>query len=184
MRSRVTCYMHRFTAEHRCSGCGRWERGFAPKVETKNAKPRSECQVCERQQALDGAGKMVHHGYQRPGWGSIVGDCFGVNHQPFPATDALEKWMGWLVSREGHLEVSIAKMPETTELMVRDYNTKAGDKKISKVDFMDPTKPWLAREWETQISNVVYRLQQELKFVRDDQKRVSARILKGQEMTK
>lgn len=27
--------------------------------------------------------KMVHHGYERPGHGSIIGDCFGVNAKPF-----------------------------------------------------------------------------------------------------
>jgi hypothetical protein len=27
-------------------------------------------------------GKLVHHGYQRPGYGYIVGDCFGVNYEP------------------------------------------------------------------------------------------------------
>lgn len=36
------------------------------------------CPVCERQQKVTPAGAMVHHGYIRPGTGSIHGDCFGV----------------------------------------------------------------------------------------------------------
>lgn len=40
------------------------------------------CQICERDQKLH-AGTMVHHGYQRPGHGSIVGDCPGVYAPPY-----------------------------------------------------------------------------------------------------
>ena len=39
------------------------------------------CPACQRQvKARDG--KLVHHGYQRPGAGYIVGDCFGVGYEP------------------------------------------------------------------------------------------------------
>jgi hypothetical protein len=85
---------HQFNKEtHRCA-CGRWQAGFAPKKVSKN--PRAECQVCERVQALTKDGVLVHHGYERPGHGWIVGDCFGVGHKPYTATDALEEWHGWI----------------------------------------------------------------------------------------
>ncbi len=74
---------------HRCE-CGAWERGFTPKKEP--VRPRAECQICERNQALDRYGVMVHHGYERPGIGWIQGDCFGVKFKPYPATDALERY--------------------------------------------------------------------------------------------
>ena len=85
---------HFFDKEtHRCA-CGRWQAGFAPKKVSKT--PRAECQVCERTQALTKDGVLVHHGYERPGHGWIVGDCFGVGHKPYTATDALEQWHGWI----------------------------------------------------------------------------------------
>lgn len=40
------------------------------------------CQICEAEQKLHG-GKLVHHGYKRPGWGAIVGDCYGVGFLPY-----------------------------------------------------------------------------------------------------
>lgn len=88
-------FVHRFDrATHRCTGCKRWQAGFAPKKE--NAKPRDECQICERKWAIDAHGTLVHHGYTRPGIGFIVGDCMGVGHQPYKKTDALEKYLGRL----------------------------------------------------------------------------------------
>lgn len=40
------------------------------------------CPVCERDIKVRG-GLLVHHGYQRPGIGHIVGDCPGVDHSPY-----------------------------------------------------------------------------------------------------
>jgi len=40
------------------------------------------CPVCERAIRVR-TGKMVHHGYQRPGSGHIVGDCYGVGTPPY-----------------------------------------------------------------------------------------------------
>ena len=51
--------------------------------------PRAECQICERHQALKG-GKLYHHGFNRPGWGFLVGGCPGSQAAPFPAFDVLE----------------------------------------------------------------------------------------------
>jgi len=39
------------------------------------------CPVCQRQIKVR-AGLLVHHGYERPGTGEIIGDCFGVNMPP------------------------------------------------------------------------------------------------------
>jgi hypothetical protein len=52
-----------------------------------------ECQICEHRQCLTATGTMVHHGYFRPGYGHIEGDCFGVGRLPFPATDALVEYL-------------------------------------------------------------------------------------------
>jgi hypothetical protein len=40
------------------------------------------CQLCEGDFKLDG-GRMVHHGYKRPGDGMIHGDCPGVYREPY-----------------------------------------------------------------------------------------------------
>lgn len=58
------------------------------------------CPVCERQQRVTPKREMVHHGFRRPGWGAIVGDCFGVGYPPYELSSegcvayqrALAKW--------------------------------------------------------------------------------------------
>lgn len=41
------------------------------------------CPICEREQRLDGQRNMVHHGYRRPGHGTIQGDCWGVGRTAY-----------------------------------------------------------------------------------------------------
>ncbi len=48
------------------------------------------CQICSNEQKLRD-GKLVHHGYQRPGFGSIVGDCYGVDAVPYEVSCELTK---------------------------------------------------------------------------------------------
>jgi hypothetical protein len=50
------------------------------------------CPVCERSIRVR-TGKMVHHGYQRPGSGRIVGDCFAVGRPPYEVScEGTEKY--------------------------------------------------------------------------------------------
>src|SRR5215831_16978388 len=105
---------HRFDKQtHRCV-CGRWERGFAPKKEF--AKARGECQICERTQAMDKDGTLGHHGYKRPGWGFIQGDCMGEGHRPYPETDALVKYQVALENYIATCKARHAELPTIAEL--------------------------------------------------------------------
>lgn len=40
------------------------------------------CPICEREIAVE-SNLLVHHGYERPGHGRIVGDCFGAKRAPY-----------------------------------------------------------------------------------------------------
>ena len=48
------------------------------------------CQICEGEFKLY-EGNLVHHGYRRPGYGSIVGDCYGVKELPYEKSCELVK---------------------------------------------------------------------------------------------
>lgn len=117
--------IHKFDpATHRCE-CGQWERGHKPAKEP--VRPRAECQICERVQATV-SGRLGHHGYTRPGCGFITGDCMGVNHEPYPKTDALELYKRAI---EGHIEranAKLAEVPTLTHIMYR-WTIKYGSKK-------------------------------------------------------
>lgn len=66
-----------------------------------NAGKVGVCPVCERLQKLswnrkskDGHPTMVLHGYERPGYGYIVGDCFGVGYPPWELSpEGAEAWL-------------------------------------------------------------------------------------------
>jgi hypothetical protein len=175
---------HRFDkATHRCV-CGRWERGFKPKAEP--VLPRAECQICERQQAVDGSGCLVHHGYRRPGWGFIQGDCMGVGYEPYPKTDALEVY---LVAVRGHitrLETRLAEIPTLNEIPYR-YTVRVNGKREERVrtirrgdayhyDFEERTS---FPDFEYEEGLMIRGIEAELAFARDDEKRVAARIAKA-----
>jgi len=51
------------------------------------------CPVCEGDFRLHKL-TMVHHGYKRPGYGEIVGDCFGVGYPPYElSTEGTEHYL-------------------------------------------------------------------------------------------
>lgn len=179
---------HRFDpVTHRCV-CGRWQNGYKPKTEP--ARPRAECQICERTQALDSAGLLGHHGYKRPGWGFITGDCMGVHHKPFPATDALEKYLSALRDYVGKCLANLRKLPTLTEWEYR-YTVRTGPgqketrtRTIRKGD--DYQYDAAARQsfpaFDSCISSARLNLESEIKFAEGDAARVVKRIEEGKRL--
>jgi hypothetical protein len=60
-------------------------------VRVTDERPSGECQVCAGVQCLDAQGRLVLHGYRRPGIGFTVGRCEAVNHLPIPAHDVIDR---------------------------------------------------------------------------------------------
>lgn len=50
-----------------------------------------KCPICEGEFKLTADKKMVHHGYTRPGHGSIEGDCLAVGHDPYEISCEITK---------------------------------------------------------------------------------------------
>jgi hypothetical protein len=178
---------HRFDpATHRCA-CGRWERGFKPAQEP--TKPRDECQICERQQALHADGNLGHHGYKRPGWGFITGDCMGVGHKPYPATDALELYLIALRNYIEGCKARLAELPTLTEIEYRyeaymertstrrgnEFRTvvlKRGDQHRYEGQYSIPS-------FEVHIAAETLKAETDLTFAEQDERRVVTRIAKA-----
>ncbi len=77
------------------------------------------CAACEgRWKVRDGM--LVHHGYQRPGWGEIVGDCVGVGWQPHETSPALAEFLVQM-SQDNIERVSglLRKLPSATSIRVQ-----------------------------------------------------------------
>ena len=174
---------------HRCK-CGRWQAGFKPKTEP--VKPRAECQICERKQATDKDGTLGHHGYKRPGWGFIQGDCMGESYKPYPATDALERYLVMLKNYIISNQESLANLPNVKGL---PYTFTVGSFKNSqKVDVTvlrgaEPYYQWNgagginipAFEYLETIAR--HQLESNIDFAKKDQARVEQRIANAKEQT-
>lgn len=82
-----------------------------------------ECPICEGDYRLHKM-LMVHHGYRRPGHGSIVGDCPGVDMQPWELSpDGTIWWVTGLRQQLVHTENFLDRLEngEVTELRVEEY---------------------------------------------------------------
>jgi hypothetical protein len=175
--------MHKFNPEtHQCA-CGRWERGFKPK--TGPVKPRAECQICEGQWALESTGCIGHHGYKRPGCGFIAGDCMGVDHKPYPATDALEKYEICLMGILARAQDNLTELPTLTEFhhqMTRSRKepktvvVKKGDEYRLDLEY---------RQYVPSFDDLVKRrgteLVQKIESLRSELVRVKTRITKAKQ---
>lgn len=140
--------------------------------ERKQADRRAitgECQVCEGWQCMTRDGKMVHHGYRRPGHGSIVGDCFGVGHLPYPAVDALRKYSAALDCEERQVAAALEALPGRTEIAEPALHRGAKSIVHSKAD----TATW---KWEALMNGIKYQLEGQARQIKDEQERVRRRI--------
>jgi len=99
------------------------------------------CGACEGNVKRDARGRMVHHGYQRPGFGYIVGDCLGVGTVPWELSpEGKKKLVGALVHLHLATQDSLRRLKsgEVTEFRDTDYRGK--EKVVVKGDPMFPIR--------------------------------------------
>jgi hypothetical protein len=88
-------------------------------VAASRAGRDGECQICQRRHILDSRGNLVLHGYQRPGHGYIVGDCFGVGYPPWEvSSDRLAEWIELLKTRAAQATQEAARTAKLTTIDV------------------------------------------------------------------
>lgn len=76
---------------------------LVPAAEPKSLVPNAgTCAACCRPMKLDARGLLVLHGYERPGYGHVEGQCMGVGHRPHEVSAELAEKVLRMV--EGTLE--------------------------------------------------------------------------------
>jgi hypothetical protein len=93
------------------------------------------CGVCQRAIAVGPDGKMVHHGYERPGYGYQTDSCNGIRFRPLEVSpEGLE----WVIEVTTAQEANLANALETRDVLteLHDYNTPRGvpPKRVLKGD--------------------------------------------------
>lgn len=101
-----------------------------PNAKPKQINPnqvRGTCGMCEMNHAIDYFGKMVHHGYQRPGGGFQTPSCLGIGYKCLEISDeALHVRLKWATSQAQNLAKKIADLPGRTEIHPRELGLRLG----------------------------------------------------------
>lgn len=120
------------------------------------------CAACGREiKARDG--KLVHHGYERPGYGYIEGDCFGVHYEPHETSPkCAEEYCSHLASLLGSQLRELEAAPKKTELYVERSFPEKIMVKIAKGD----------HGFEAELRYYIRRLEQHIERIRVEYKRV------------
>lgn len=80
---------------------------------------RGTCQICGNAQVVNEYGRLVLHGYKRPGWGNVVGDCPGTGKKPLNVEKELtEAALAGAIANQTRLsdELAAAKIEVTRTL--------------------------------------------------------------------
>lgn len=132
------------------------------------------CQICEQEQKLHD-GKMVHHGFKRPGHGSIEGDCYGVYAVPYQVScDLVKKYLSvvseQIVSAEARLLA--LETPGTVKTLTKMSGPRSIYRKTETYTLGEtPMHVW-NRELERAAADVRGRIY----FMKKDITRLEARI--------
>lgn len=74
------------------------------------------CAACERRIKVQD-NLLVHHGYRRPGHGSIVGDCYGVHKPPHELSpEVAEGWKALAEDTRQQLQSQLKALPESESI--------------------------------------------------------------------
>lgn len=125
------------------------------------------CPVCEGEFKTHG-GNMVHHGYQRPGTGSIHGDCFAVHMPAYELSSvACGSYRAMLLAKIAFLEAALAAVPGLTHLTVWGYRDHKSQYAVGVTDLY---------QWERVIESERRRIQGRIRECQVGADRMAARI--------
>src|SRR5262245_56903099 len=89
------------------------------------------CPVCEGRIKV-GSGNLVHHGYQRPGYGHILGDCFAVGCLPHETSpDTAKQYLAEVILPRLTTQIATKARVETAKVLSYTYERRVGrDQKV------------------------------------------------------
>jgi hypothetical protein len=117
------------------------------------------CPCCGRKIAVGTNDRMVNHGFQRPGYGWLVGNCIGVNHKPLEVSDEGLRYMVELLTNEHEklIEKSI-KLSTCNSFTVYEFKKYVTYTKGD--DFFELKLSNAKRNVESKIDMVNYQLKE------------------------
>lgn len=132
------------------------------------------CQICEADQKLHD-GRLVHHGYKRPGDGYIVGDCPGVHAVPYEVSCELIKT--YKEGVEYHLankEAFLAKLKAGEVTKLTELKYRGAWKKSELVEYSVGVTE--AHIWNRVLSHKISEVEGAIRYAKFDIERCTRRI--------
>lgn len=113
------------------------------------------CQICEQEQKLHMRG-LVHHGFKRPGHGSIEGDCYGVHAVPYEVScDLVKKYLVIVANEIVSSEARLVQL-QTPGAVTTLFRTNGYQSKTFTLGESDPIT-W-RQEMERAIGDIKYKI--------------------------
>jgi len=101
------------------------------------------CGACGREVKVQNH-RLAHHGYERPGWGNIVGTCYGSRRTPHELSpDVAKEWLSVLAEYIADAEkkaklIAPPKEPKEAPVLLGGYGSGARYEMLAKKDVKDP----------------------------------------------
>ncbi len=128
------------------------------------------CQICEGEHVVR-SGLVVLHGYNRPGFGYVVGSCYGVSEKPFEVScDALVRWIAELGRIRAGRATSLVNLATATEATVERYTGKG------RTGYELVTITPADTQFERTIAQMRSKLESEIMYIGQDIARHTARV--------
>ncbi len=142
---------------------------------TTKTQQRAECAACRRDQAVNAAGRMVHHGYKVAGYGYFVGSCGGTRQPHFGTPEGRDLRTAVVagIRRYAEGERTLAAKVRSGESPVMTTEYRAGRR--FPVEMKDPA-PW---QRESYAKGIEHRAQMAERDANDLEKTVLAWVAKA-----
>lgn len=108
-----------------------------------SARYLGTCGACGREVKVQ-SHHLAHHGYERPGWGNIVGTCYGSRRTPHELSpDVAKEWLSVLAEYIADAEkkaklIAPPREPKEALILLGGYGSGARYEMRSKKDVADP----------------------------------------------
>lgn len=129
---------------------------------TKSAERTREntgtCGICNKEYKLIN-GRLVHHGFTRPGHGYQEGDCFGVGYEPYEkSTQAIKDYVVYLNNIINSRKV---RLQEIKSGKITQFSNMNRSRKMETVSIGDPA-------WEKTLKINIGNLDNEIEMMTAD----------------
>lgn len=135
-----------------------------PKKTVENPNKISmTCACCGRKIAITKSGRMVNHGFHRPGYGWIVGNCIGVASKPLEVSPEGLIWLATeLQNRAVQLELKLADIKRVGKVTIKDHYSAPKDFEVGTYRYNDEIK-----RIKRDIDSLKERVEQHRKEIED-----------------